>query len=700
MRHQYLFAALLAGLLAIQTGVATPSFAQSDDDLTALSLEDLMGLEVTSVSKREERRSDAAAAIFVLTNDDLRRSGATTLPEALRLVPGVQVARINAHSWSVTARGFASEFSNKLLVLIDGRSVYTPLFSGVYWDVQNPRFEDIERIEVVRGPGGTVWGANAVNGVINVITKATEDTQGWNLVAGGGEEERRFGSIRYGGRHGDDGHWRVHASGFRRDNQRATDLGGQSRGDSSEILQGGFRYDGRLSEDDEFTIQGDFYDGHVDIATSSVQSIVPPVSTFAATESDVQGGNLLTRWDHTFEGGSQSTLQLYYDRTEREGNGLNEERDTWDLDFSHFTEITDSHRMTWGAGYRWSRDRTTAVLPGTSFSPRSRSTKLASAFFQLEWDVSESLRVIGGSKFEYNNLSGMEYQPSIRFVLSPNEDHRFWGAVSRAVRTPSRADQDLLLLASPTAGTFCVAFLPAPPFPPGTCAFAVPITTVTRIQGNRDQESEDVLSFEAGYRFIGSKSVSLDVATFYNRYENLRSIEPDFTTTGTMLPNGAILAPDVAFGNGVDGYTYGIETSGTWQVTEMWRLIANYAFIRLDADPDKDSLDTTTRAFIEGATPDHQASLRSSLDLPWDVELDTTLFYTNHLEQAAEIGSQRIRSWVGLNVRIGWHPVDDVELSLVAHNATEKRHQEFSGSVASDSSFVERSIFGKVTWDF
>jgi len=690
-RRGAVVAAFVGAWLGWVAAPAAAADASPDDDLTQMSIEALMGMEVTSVSKREEKLSDAAAAIYVITNEDIRRAGVTSIPEALRMAPGIQVSRISSNAWAISSRGFAEEFANKLLVMIDGRSVYTPLFAGVYWDVQDVMLEDIDRIEVIRGPGATLWGSNAVNGVINIITKSAKETQGALVTAGYGNEEEGFGAVRYGYELDEDTHARVYAKYFRRDGGQRVDETGRAH-DDWDMARGGFRLDSALSEHDDITIQGDFYDGGVGLDNTEVTSLVPPRSRTIDRTQELQGGNILGRWTHRFSETAETTFQLYYDRTERQDDLVDEDRDTVELDFQHGFNLGERNRVTWGSTYRWSRDETTSSFL-VGLDPEDRVHDLVSGFVQDEIvALPDRLRFIVGSKFEYNDFSGFEYQPSGRFVFTPGEEHTVWGAVSRAVRTPSRADEEIEILISANAASL--------PVGPG---LTVPFTLAATANGNDDFDSEELTAFELGYRFHPAQRVSLDIASFFNRYQGLRTAEIGDISPSTqeILANpGAFLANPVVelplvFDNKLDGTTYGIEVAASWQVTDWWRLLGTYSGIQIDMDPDKDSTDTGTGDTIEGSTPTHMATLRSQMDLPGNLELDGSVFWMENLPALS------VPSHVGVDLRIGWKPVDHLELALVGRNLQETRHQEFGGTTLIRSAAkIDRSIYGKVTWTY
>ena len=414
---------------------------QSVPDVTALSMEDLMNIQVTSVSKRTQKVADAAAAIFVITQEDLRRSGATSIPEALRLVPGLEVARIDENKWAIGSRGFNGRFDNKLLVLIDGRSVYTPLFSGVYWNVQDVMLEDIDRIEVIRGPGATLWGANAVNGVINIITKKAKATQGGLATAGGGNEERGSVSARYGDKIGGDTTYRVYGKYF--DWAPSQYANGGTANDGWEAQRGGFRADYTPAGSNSFTLQGDLYHSGYN-ETLTVPSFAAPYSNTFPNTGAYSGGNVLGRWNHSSEGGSMS-LQMYYDNTTLADNSLFvDHQNIFDVDFQDGFHVGDAQQMVWGLGYRSIMDRNDPSF-SVSLQPNQRSLNQFSAFLQDEISLVHSLRLTIGSKFENNTFTGFEFEPNVRLLWTMTPNQSIWTAVSRAVRTPALTEEGLRL---------------------------------------------------------------------------------------------------------------------------------------------------------------------------------------------------------------------------------------------------------------
>lgn len=653
----------------IALGAADPAVVERD--LTQLSLDELANLPVTSVSKKPERLSHAAAAITVITQSELQQSGATTIAEALRLAPGLQVARVDSHTWAISSRGFNDPFANKLLVLMDGRSVYTPLFSGVYWDVQDTMLEDIDRIEVIRGPGATLWGANAVNGVINIITKSARDTQGGLVVGGGGTEELGFGSVRYGGKISESAFFRVYTKYFSRDSSVTPD--GSTADDRWQMGRTGFRMDWDATSASALTLQGDLYGGQLD-QTYNFPSLTSPTGRQEQSKRiDVSGGNLLGRWQQDFSPSSASTLQLYYDRTRREAEGFFvEDRNTYDLDWQHRLESGERQDWVVGAGYRLSTDSIGGSFL-TSFDPEERSSQLFSVFAQDSISlISDRLQLTLGSKFEHNDYTGFEVQPGARISWTPTEHQSFWASAARAVRTPSRAENDIRLNDQVVPGT-----------PP----------TVYSIFGNSSFDSEKLLAFETGYRLRPDARITIDAAAFYNLYDDLRTTEFIGAGPDPSLPGSPIVAR-LNLDNKAKGETYGFELTASWQATDWWRLRGTYSFIDMQIHP-KDGSNSTDSEDGEGRSPHHQFSVLSSVNLPWEVQFDTVLRYVDSLPE------DDIDSYVAIDLRLAWRVSKNVELSVAAQNLFDDRHQEFYPVIIpTQSTEVQRSIYGKISIRF
>jgi iron complex outermembrane recepter protein len=651
--------------------VAPAAFAGEEPtpELFELDVEDLMNVKVTSVSKKLETYFDAPSAITVITQEDIRRSGLTSIPELLRLVPGLQVARINGSKWAISARGFNDEFANKLLVLIDGRTVYTPAFSGVHWDVQDVLLEDIERIEVIRGPGATLWGANAVNGVINVITKSARDTQGGLVTAAGGTEERASGGARYGGQIGRNAYYRVYLKYFDRDGFE--DRSGNDTPDDWHQARGGFRLDWARAEGESLRLQGDLYGGHSGqiVARSRLE---PPFSLLEEDDLDVGGGNLLARWERALSTTSSIAVQGYYDRTQRYGVQLDETRDVIDVEAQHRFRIGVPNEVVWGLGYRHTGDRFRNEFD-VQFVPRRRHDDLFAGFVQIERVlVPERLKLTAGTKLEHNDYTGFEVQPSARVSWTPHAGHAVWAAVSRAVRTPSRANSDLRV----RLGAF-----------PGEGG----VPAVPTVLGNRSLDSETMLAYELGYRVRPFEHLFGDVAAFYNDYEDLTVAEPQEPFLESD-PQPLHVALPLRFESKMSGRAYGVELATTWTPTPSWRVIGSYSWFDLALH--SRAIDREGEA-VAGDAPHNQFQIRSILDLPHRFELDGALYYVDNLPSPVRLTPSYLR----LDVRLGWRPRRDLELSLVGQNLTDSRHGEFKTFAVQDSQ-IQRSLYGKITWRF
>lgn len=649
-----------------------PTLAPSED-LTDLPLEQLMSVEVTSVAKQAQPLSQAAAAIFVISQEDIRRSGATSIPEALRMVPGLQVARLDANKWAITARGFNDRFANKLLVLIDGRTVYTPLFSGVYWDVQDTLLEDVDRIEVIRGPGATLWGANAVNGVINIITKKVKDTQGALLVAGAGTEERGFVGMRYGTELSPNTHMRVYGKFFARDDQ-ATPTGDPST-DHWNQARSGMRIDHTTTRGDQFTLQGDYYNGRIHDRLTT-PTLTAPFFNTSDNSGQVSGGNLLGRWGRTLSPTSGYTLQLYYDRSERNLVQLAEKRDIADIDFQYNFALGDRHHLLWGLGYRFTNDQ---IVSSSTIvvTPYSRLLNLWSGFVQDEMTLlPKTVALTLGTKVEHNDLTGFVVQPNARLRWTPTPHQTLWWAVSRAIRTPSRAEDDMRINQTTQ--------------PPSSATLGLPV--LASVLGNRGYGNEKTLAYEAGYRTQLTEKLSLDIAAYYNSMKDLRTFEQGPIGLETNPSPVHLLAP-FNIANRLRAETYGVEVVVEWRPLEWWRIQPSYTYLHMSLYTDRTTDQTANTA--TGRSPAHQASLRSLMSLPHNFELDLWGRYVDTLTSA------QIPSYFNLDVRIGWRPSKQLELSLVGQTLLDSHRPEYREALISTSpTEIQRSIYGKATWHF
>jgi iron complex outermembrane receptor protein len=647
----------LASLLASQE--QDPK-QQPKRDLTELSIEELMQIEVTTVSRKGESLLDAPAAVTVIRGEDLRRTGARSIVEALRMVPGAHVGHIDGNKWAVGIRGFSERFNHRLQVMMDGRSVYSPLFSGVDWGTFDTMLEDIDRIEVIRGPGGSVWGANAMTGVVNVITKKSKDTTGGLAVAGAGSEERDFAAARWGGSAGDGLHYRAFAKYFNRDEQED----GQ---DDWFQARGGFRLDYAPGAD-TFTFQAEAYDGE----SRGILTFVEPTAPFVRTVNDsirTTGGYARARWERKLSPTSELSLQMDAIHTEYDNAVFGEVRDTLELDFTHRSRLLDGHDVVWGAGYRWSNDRID-TSPSIGFDPDQEANGAVHAFVQDEITlVQDHLRLILGSKFEYFDEVGYDYQPTARLAWRPHERHAVWAAVSRAVRMPSRAEDDVRINRAVIPGV-----------PP----------TLVAVFGDAGFGPERAMAYELGYRTRPADALSFDLALFYNEYKDLRAVEPG----APFLEGTNVVAPLVA-DNAMEGATYGFELAATWKPIEHLRLVGSTSFLRMKLDLEDGSSSPSDPDDGEGRSPRSMATLRASIDLPENLELDVIARYVDVLPNLD------VDSYVEMDVRIGWRPFANLELSLVGQNLLHDEHFESADDqIQVTPTEVERGFYFSATLRF
>jgi iron complex outermembrane receptor protein len=642
-----------------------PDEKQRRARLAGMSIEELMSLEVTTVARKEQKLIDAPSAVYVIRGEDIRRTGTRSIAEALRMVPGVQVARIDANKWAVGARGFADRFANKLQVLVDGRTVYSPVFSGVLWDQQDTMIEDIDRIEVVRGPGATVWGSNAVNGVVNVITKKARETQGGLIVAGGGTEEQDFGAVRYGAKSAGDLHARVFARYFNRHE-------GRDGHDDWFQARGGFRADWTPGPD-TFTFSGEYFDGK-SRGVMTVPVFSPPFTQTFVNGTASSGGHFIARWERELTPASELSAQLTYDHVDIATDFYEELRDTLELDLRHRFSPLEGHDVVWGAGHRLTTDDITGSSL-VSFSPPGETDGLLNVFAQDEVTLFPNrLSVTLGSKFEYNDHTGFEYQPGARILWKPDERQAVWASVSRAVHIPSRSDDDV---------TFLQAVFPAGP-------------TLTGVYflGNRDVRSEELLATEAGYRIQPLDTVSLDVALFYNDYDDLLTAQP-----GAPYPNPSAPPPDnispLDVSNMRAAKTYGVETAVTWRASDQATLHASYTFLRRSFTSDPGSLDPTSDKALEDRNPRHSVYARLSLNPIEDLEIDVIGRFMD------ESLSATVKSHTELDARIGWWPLKTLEVAVVGQNLLHSGHYESGSTVLGEAATqVERGVYVVIGWRF
>ena len=614
----------LALLLVLVAQAAPARAAQSETesaqaqarDLKRLSLEELSQIDVTSVSRRTERLSNVAAAVSVVRRDDIIRSGATTLAEAMRLGDGIDVARVNGSTWAVSARGFNISTANKILVLIDGRSTYSPLFAGTFWDAQDTLLADLDRIEVIRGPGASIWGANAVNGVINIISRPAAETEGNVLTLIAGTDELPIVSGRHGGRLGG-GHYRVYGKYRQRGPQRTSD--DVSSQDEIVFGQGGFRFDSTPGQVQQWFVSGAAYKGSIGLADRD--------------DGQINGGHLLARWAREI-GGGRFQVQGYYDRTHRKiPLQFEEKRNAGDIDAQHELRI-GRHSLVGGGQLHVSRGNDVGTA-GFFFEPETRAYWLTTGFVQDEIEIARNrFYVIAGAKVGANSYTGAEVLPTVRMRVQPDDRQMAWAAVSRAVRLPTRFDTELRLRNV--------------------------LTNTVTVTGTEDFDAETVVAYEGGYRARVHSRLLADVAVFVNRYDSLRSQELRF-----------VPAPRFVLGNQLNARTGGVEVGATAQLTRTWRLHGSYAWLKKSLTFDPGSTDPTGGVF-EANDPSHLASLRSQMELPRGFSFDAFLRY------AAERPFPRVPAYGELDLRLGYRITDRWELSLVGQNLLHEAHQEFN----------------------
>jgi iron complex outermembrane receptor protein len=632
-----------------------------------------MNVKVTSVSKKEQTTSQAAAAVFVISSEDIRRSGALNIPDLLRMVPGVDVAQIDASSWAISVRGFNGQYSDKLLVLIDGRTVYTPIFAGVFWDSQNVPLDTIERIEVIRGPGAAVWGSNAVNGVINIITRSATNTQGGRVDAGAGTITTGPESVRYGGRAGDIGAYRVYAEGFHYDS--LSTFSGLDGRDDWQLVHGGFRADSTLSAKDSLTTEGEVNRGTAGEMATVPISLAPPVTATVALQNRYFGWSLLTRWNHTNSPRSDTSLQVYFDRTKRGDTTYDVGLNTFDIDFQNQIVWGTRQDIVWGLGYRVNSDGTTPTLR-IVFTPNGRTSQLFSLFAQDEVAILPNrLRLSIGARVEHNVYTGFDLQPSGNLAWTPDSRNMVWCAISGADRTPSLSDIDFRIN---------YAAVPGPNNTP----------TLISLLGNPNFKNEHVTAYQAGYRSTWTSRFTVDSAIFYNRYRDVESVEPGTTGIEINPTPTHILVPSY-FGNGLHGETSGIELFANWKAANFWTLSPGYSFLSIHMHPFAGSQDFTDAAGMQGGVPDHQAQLRSRVSLPHNLTWNASVYFVNRLPTPA------IPSYTRLDTGLIWQAGEHLSMSVTGQNLLRSVHEEYTGADSSvQPGQMRRGAYAKLTWSF
>lgn len=650
-------------------------------DLTSLSVEQLMNLDVTSVMKVPTDIKHVPAALFVLSNDEIRRTGATTIPEALRVVPGMHVAKVDGNKWAVSMRGFSSQFVNKLLVLVDGRSVYNPLFSGVWWDQQDVMMEDIERIEVIRGPGASLWGANAVNGVINIITKSAKDTQG-GLVSSHVGTQRYGGGLRYGTALDGDAYLKVYGRHSNYSDSK-TQGASNSAGDEGEMSKIGFRYDKAIDFTNKLSLQGDAFLGESNgalqhfpyLSSQRTPVLAPPYSRALPTDQLFSGHYIQGRWEQYQSTDSNTVLRMYWDRHSRKSPYLNSEYqiDNIDVDFQHNYKLNDSHMFVWGSGIRFNLNNfedSTQI----SMSSNNRTDRIYSLFAQDDITlVPDRWHLTLGSKLEHNPVTQFEVQPNARLLWTPDENHSFWGSVSRSVRTPNWVEQNISYSLETRPYTIR--------------GNTVPVHS--SLTGNPNMTAEKMLGFELGWRGQIGRQLSADLALYHYSYDDYASLTPN------RQPFAGYILQTLDYNNYGHVQVFGGEISVDWQASENWKLRATYSHEeeRFRLSP----LAPANTTLISGDSyPAHQAMLWSMYQFTPQLKLDLNWRYSD----TTGLNGSQAQAYQELDGRFAWELGSGVEFALVGRNLLNSCHFEYASDMFSTATAVQREVYGTLRWDF
>lgn len=647
--------------------------ALNNDSILDLSLEDLLTTTITSVSKKKQNIKNTAASVYVISNEQIRRSGYTTVPDLLRMVPGLQVAQIDGNSWAISSRGFNGLLANKLLVMLDNRTLYNPVYSGTYWDVQDLVLNDIDRIEVIRGPGASVWGANAVNGVINIVSKTTQATQGNFLSAlAGNNGQKSSVSLRSGFKLNDSITGRVYLKKSESDSNKLANVDADAN-DDGESLYTGFRFDGQATKNDRWSVHGDFYDVSQDQINIGLISPFSPAQIASDDRIEATGWNIMTNWQHQHpknhgEAGF-SSLQFFYDKNKRDELVLELEYSTLDIEFLNRFMLFPAHEITWGLGYRhiWDEYENTFRV---SLSPDKLDYWISNTFIQDQIALTPELQLTFGAKLELRKRNKTEFQPSIRFHWTIDEFSSFWASLSRAVRTPSRFENN---------GKITAALIPVGPPPPAPTQL-MPIT----IEGSPSYRSEELTALEAGYRNQITDVISIDISLFHNEFHNGLSYESNGFGVTT-------------FDNLIEGDALGMELSSVWRLKEWWQLSLGYSAIQLNVEPKASSQDQFSKGVYEGNAPTSQVYISSSMNLINNWELDVSLQYVGQLDKTQPSNkSTRVASYTNIDAKLSWKPQKNIRLSVVGRNLLDNRHLEYIGQSYLPVVEISRSMYAQV----
>ena len=657
--YQFLLVLILICITSTTVYAAGESNNENVEDYLELSLQDLLSVEVTSVSKIQQNLREVATAIYVITSDDIRRSGATTLPELLRNVPGINVAQIDGYSWAISARGFNGLRANKLLVLLDGRSIYTPFYGGVFWDAQDTLFEDIERIEVIRGPGGTIWGANAVNGVINIITSHAADTQGSFINASSGNEVYSNLSARHGNKVNNNTHYRVYAKQHTHDG--SINENGDDAKDGINFLQSGFRLDHQYTNSNTLNIHGDAYQADRELYSS----VALPFAPFGLTAEieEISGANLMATWTAQLDNDDQFKFHVYFDQAKRSSDILTDKITTIDAEFQYQLPPIGNHSLVWGGSYRYVKDEFSGVFT-IDMRGDKREDDLFSTYLQDEISLpTYNMKITVGTKVERNDYSGTEVQPNLRMVWTPNDRHSYWGAISRAVHTPTRFAHD------------------------GQVNIYIPAQNpmIISVQGNRELDSEELTAYEAGWRSQINERLSFDLALFYNEYDQLRGKSP-----GTpYFSNGAMVIPTF-YDNNLEGSSHGLELSAFWHASDRWQLTSNYSYLKVLLDS---KINSASDEELEDRSPEHQFNIMSDISLTPNTDLNLSLRYNSKILNVSE--------YTAIDANVIWRFDHNLEFHFTGRNLFDQKHPEFASEQSSQiPKELERSFYTGVRWNF
>lgn len=659
-----LFAVVPAGYAQDGGGEAL----ESTNELLPLSWEELTELDVSTLARQEQSVKNSPAAAFVITAEDIRRSGVTSLPEVLRMVPGMNVGKINAWNWAVSARGFNDLYANKLQVMIDGRSIYDPLVSGVYWGQQNPSLQDIERIEVLRGPSGSLWGANAVNGTINIVTRSAKDTQGGMLTGGGGSEERGFGSVRYGTKLGESTYLRGTLSANGRD--ASTDLADRNdTRDYGNTQTGNFRLDSQLSEHDQLTLEANVTHYRLQGYFIGKTSLSPPEWQQDDFGRDGVTGSLQGGWKHHTDSGHDWHLNMAFTQTEWELAMNTMSRSQYFLDLQHSLPSFGAHHLMWGLNYQTIDDDFGNTLT-LGFEPAHFTQHNVGLFLQDQIDLMDDLKLTLANRVEHFTFTGWEVEPNARLLWTPNRQHSLWAAVSRAVVLPNRAQHGIRLHKTI----------------PGTDIFF-------EAKANPDMLTENLVAYELGWRWQINRSLDLDTALFYNIYDRMQGTKFTGRVINDPIPNTL----EATVGNYRQVKSYGLEIAANYRVNHDWRLQASYSANQFEVN-----YDPAIHWFRDELTephfnPSHSLSLRSLFNLTNEIELDTWARYVDEVY----VDRRTVPAYFTLDVRVGWHPHKDLEISFSGQNLLDGQHPEFSDILYIPvASQIQRGYLAQISWHF